>query len=196
MVRIAGGRSTGARATSGDPGPASPRDQESLGDLVALAARDVSQLIRYEINLAKSELKADARRAAMAGGLFVFAAFIGCLVLVLLAFALAYGLWAAGAGGLWLCFIYAAITCVLVAGILVVAAIFGTKRFSGMRQTRKTVTEDLGMLRRRDADGISGGSKSGVSAGSKSGVNGTAAVSPGAAGNEPDALPGTASAGS
>jgi hypothetical protein len=162
MVRIAGARSTGARATSGDP---SPSDQESLGDLVALAARDVSQLIRYEIDLAKSELRADVKRAAMAGALFGFAAFIGCLVLVLLTFALAYGLKAAGipgGGGLYMCFIYAAIICVLVAGALVAAAIFGTKKFSGMRQTRKTVTEDLGMLRRRDANGsISAGSAGG-----------------------------------
>jgi hypothetical protein len=37
---------------------------QSLGDLVALAAKDVSQLIRYEIDLAKSELKVDAQRSA------------------------------------------------------------------------------------------------------------------------------------
>ena len=30
-------------------------DGQSLGDLVALAAKDVSQLIRYEIDLAKTE---------------------------------------------------------------------------------------------------------------------------------------------
>ena len=34
------------------PGPAG--GEQSLGDLVALAAKDVSQLIRYEIDLAKT----------------------------------------------------------------------------------------------------------------------------------------------
>jgi len=188
MVRIAGVRSTGTRATSGDPAPASPSDQESLGDLVALAARDVSQLVRYEINLAKTELRADVRRAAMAGALFGFAAFVGCLVLVLLTFALALGLRAAGipgGGGLYMCFVYAAIICVVVAGALVAAAIFGTKKFSGMRQTRKTVTQDLDMLRRRDANGS-------IGAGSKSG----GAVTSGATGDGPAAVTGTGTAGS
>ena len=41
---------------------------QSLGDLVALAAKDVSQLIRYEIDLAKTELKADAQRVGIAPG--------------------------------------------------------------------------------------------------------------------------------
>ena len=39
---------------------------QSLGDLVALAAKDVSQLIRYEIDLAKTELKGDAQRVGIA----------------------------------------------------------------------------------------------------------------------------------
>ena len=42
-------------------------DDQSLGDLVALAAKDVSQLIRYEIDLAKSELKGDVQRIGLAG---------------------------------------------------------------------------------------------------------------------------------
>lgn len=155
MVRIAGVRITGARTPSGGAEP-SAGGQESLGDLVALAARDVSQLVRYELDLAKSELRADVKRAAMAGALFGFAAFIGCLVLVLLTFALAYGLHAAGVpggGGLYVCFVYAAVILILLAGALAGIAILGLKKFSGMRQTRKTVTEDLGMLRRRDGSG-------------------------------------------
>jgi hypothetical protein len=140
---------------------ASPPDAHSLGDLVALAAKDVSQLIRYEIDLAKSELKADAKRAAITGALFGFAAFMGCLVLVLLTFALAYGLNVSGIPStewLWLCFVYAAVILILLAGILAGVALLVMRRFSGMKQTRKTVTEDLGMLRRRDsADGTAAG---------------------------------------
>jgi hypothetical protein len=42
---------------------------QSLGDLVALAAKDVSQLLRYEIDLAKVELRGDLRRVGLAGAL-------------------------------------------------------------------------------------------------------------------------------
>ena len=38
-------------------------DQQSLGDLVSLALKDLSQLLHYEISLAKSELRMDVRRA-------------------------------------------------------------------------------------------------------------------------------------
>jgi hypothetical protein len=137
-------RSSAAEATA---------DQQSLGDLVALAAKDVSQLVRYEIDLATTELKADMKRAAAVGALFGFAAFIGCLVLVLLTFALALGLHALGVpggGGLWACFIYAALICVLIAAAMIVLARFGLTRFSKMKKTRKTVGDDLDMLRRRD----------------------------------------------
>ena len=162
MVRISGVRGQSGDASSAAPGQAgktaaSSRDaQQSLGDLVAIAAKDVSQLIRYEIDLAKRELRADVKRAAITGALFGFAAFIGCLVLVLFTFALAFGLHSAGVpggGGLYVCFVYAAVILVLVACLLAGIAMLVMRRFSGMRQTRKTVTADLDMLRRRDANG-------------------------------------------
>ena len=49
-----------------------------------MAAKDVSQLIRYEIDLAKTELMGDVQRIGLAGALGVVAAFVACLVLVLL----------------------------------------------------------------------------------------------------------------
>jgi hypothetical protein len=187
MVRITGAREGGTRANDGGAGgrvqsrgdsqpPAA--DAESLGNLVALAAKDISQLIRYEMDLAKSELRADVKRAALSGALFGFAAFIGCLVLVLLTFALAYGLKAAGVpggGGLYVNFVYAAVILVIVAAVLVAAAVFGLRKFSGMRQTRKTVTADLSMLRRRDA----GGAPVGVAGTPATGGDAVAAVAEG-----------------
>ena len=79
--------------------PELARADQSLGDLVALAAKDVSQLIRYEIDLATTELKGDARRVGMAAAAIGLAAFVACLVLVLLSLGLAYGL---NARGIWL----------------------------------------------------------------------------------------------
>ena len=54
--------------------------EPSLGDLVALAAKDVSQLVRYEIDLAKTELRDDVQRIGLAAALSGVAAFVACLV--------------------------------------------------------------------------------------------------------------------
>jgi len=126
------------------PGPAG--GDQSLGDLVALAAKDVSQLIRYEIDLAKTELKGDARRVGIAVAGFGLAAFVGCLVLVLLSIALAFGLVALGVYT-WAAFLIVAGLYIVLGGIGVGLAIIKLKRLSGLRVTRKTVTEGLGMLR-------------------------------------------------
>ena len=126
------------------PGPAG--GDQSLGDLVALAAKDVSQLIRYEIDLAKNELKGDARRVGIAVAGFGLAAFVGCLVLVLLSIALAFGLVALGIWT-WAAFLIVAGLYIVLGGIGVGLAIVKLKRLSGLRVTRKTVTEGLGILR-------------------------------------------------
>ena len=120
---------------------------QSLGDLVALAAKDVSQLIRYEIDLAKTELRGDMRRVGLAAGLAGVAAFVGCLMLVLLCIALAEGLVALGIWR-WAAYLIVAGTCVLLAGAAVGIAVLRLKGLSGLRRTRKSVTEGLGVLRR------------------------------------------------
>ncbi|MGB6578749.1 MAG: phage holin family protein [Streptosporangiaceae bacterium] len=119
---------------------------QSLGDLVALAAKDVSQLIRYEIDLATTELKGDARRVGMAAGAIGLAAFVACLVLVLLSFALAYGLIARGIW-MWAAFLIVSGLYILLAGIALAIALIRVRRLSGLSKTRKTVTEGLGILR-------------------------------------------------
>ncbi len=126
------------------PGPAA--GAQSLGDLVALAAKDVSQLVRFEIDLAKNELRGDVKRIGLAAVLGGVAAFVLCLVLVLVCFAFAYGLITLGIWS-WAAFLIVAGTCVLLAGGAVAVAFLKVRRLSGLRKTRKTVTEGLGMLR-------------------------------------------------
>jgi uncharacterized membrane protein YqjE len=121
-------------------------DGQSLGDLVALAAKDMSQLIRYEIDLAKSELMDDVERIGLAGALAVVAAFVACLVLVLLSIALAFGLVALGIWD-WAAFLIVAGAYVLLAVAVLGIAYVKLKRLSGLNKTRKTVTEGLGVLR-------------------------------------------------
>jgi hypothetical protein len=119
---------------------------QSLGDLVALAAKDVSQLIRYEIDLAKSELMDDVQRVGLAGALGVVAAFVACLVLVLLSIALAFGLVALGIWE-WAAFLIVAGAYVVFAVLALGIAYLKLRRISGLRKTRQTVTEGLEMLR-------------------------------------------------
>ena len=125
--------------------------QQSLGELVALAAKDMSSLVRYEISLAKSELKMDARRIGIVAGIAVVGLFVVCLIVVLLCFALTYGLvYAFGipvyAG--FLCTVGACLLVILVAGSIAFLII---RRVTGMKMTRQTVMDDIGMLRRNDS---------------------------------------------
>ena len=122
-------------------------DGQSLGDLVALAAKDVSQLIRYEIDLAKTELKADAQRIGLAGALGGVAAFVACLVLVLLSIALAFGLVALGIWP-WAAFLIVSGVYVLFTALVLGIAYLKLRRLSGLKKTRETVSEGLAVLGR------------------------------------------------
>jgi hypothetical protein len=154
--------------------PDGAEGQSSLGDLVALAAKDISQLLRYEISLAKSELKLDARRIGVAAALAVVGLFVGCLLVVLLCIAFAYGLVALGIWN-WAAFLIVAGTCLLLIGLAGLVAFTRIRKVTGMKMTRQTVIDDIGMLRRSD-QGAKGASQNG---------SGPAIASP-AAGGKPE----------
>ena len=120
---------------------------QSIGDLVSVAARDVSQLVRYELDLAKLELKADAKRLAFGAGLGVVALFAACLVLMLLCFAFAFGLNALHIW-LWAAFLIVAGTCVLIIGIAALIALRMMHKLGGMSRTRRSLSEGMSLLRR------------------------------------------------
>lgn len=127
--------------------PSGVTDQ-SIGDLVSVAARDVSQLVRYEIDLAKLELKADVKRAGIGAGLLAVAVFAACLLLMLLCFAFAYGLAAIGApGGLWGAFLWVAVAVVLLILVAGLVALLIVRRLSKMRKTRESVSDNAELLR-------------------------------------------------
>jgi Putative Actinobacterial Holin-X, holin superfamily III len=126
--------------------------QQSLGELVAQAAKDMSSLIRYEISLARKEFTLDARRIGIVAGIGVVGLFAGCLLLVLLCFAYAYGLMALGApGGAWGAFLWVSLTVTVLIAAAGAVAYRLIRRVTGMKMTRKTVMDDFGMLRKADA---------------------------------------------
>lgn len=123
--------------------------EASMGELVSFAVKDLARLVRCELDLAKLELKADVRRLGIGGALMGVAAFVGCLVLVLLCFAFAYGLIALGIWP-WAAFLIVAGTCILLAGLAVLIGYTKVRKLSGLKRTRRTVQDDLALLRRDD----------------------------------------------
>jgi len=66
--------------------------ETSVGDLIGNISTDLSQLFRQEVELAKVELKQEAGKAGKAAGSLGAAAFAGYLAVVLLSFAVVFGL--------------------------------------------------------------------------------------------------------
>jgi hypothetical protein len=78
------------------PSPNGSRSEEvsetSIGELIGNISNDLSQLFRQEVELAKAEVKQEAGKAGKAAGMLGGAGFAGYLAVVLLSFALVFGL--------------------------------------------------------------------------------------------------------
>jgi hypothetical protein len=66
--------------------------ENSIGQLIGNVSDDLTQLFRQEVELAKAELKQEAAKAGKAAGMLGGAGFAGYLAVVLLSFALVFGL--------------------------------------------------------------------------------------------------------
>jgi uncharacterized membrane protein YqjE len=129
--------------------PVGSSPDQSVGSLVSLAVGDITQLVRCELDLAKLELRSDARRLGVAGVMLVIAAFVACLVLMLLSFAFAFGLNALGIWP-WASFLIVAGVYVLLAALAVLIGAWRFRGMSALTKTRRTVSDDLSLLRRDD----------------------------------------------
>ena len=69
-----------------------PTSDASLGELFSSLTRDMSALVRDEVQLAKVELTDEAKKAGKVGGMFGGVALAGWMTVVLLSFAAAWGL--------------------------------------------------------------------------------------------------------
>ncbi|SIQ20170.1 phage holin family protein [Micromonospora avicenniae] len=65
---------------------------QSVGELLGDVTRDMSTLVRQEIQLAKVELREEATQAGKAGAMFGVAALAGFLVVLFLSYAAWWGL--------------------------------------------------------------------------------------------------------
>jgi uncharacterized membrane protein YqjE len=132
--------------------PADGAPEQSLGELVSQAVSDVSQLVRYELDLAKLELRADVRKLGSAAVLVGFAGVVGAMVLVMLCWAYGYGLIALGIWP-WAAFLIVSGTLVLLGALAILIGYVLVQRISGLSKTRNTVQADLAMLQRDEGPG-------------------------------------------
>lgn len=128
-------------------GDGTPVDEQSLGELVATATRDLSVLVHQEIELAKAELAEQAKRGAMGAGLFSGAAVFGLLGLFMLCFTAAFAIAEEGGVPVWAGFLCVAGLFVIIGGVL---GFIGARAFasiSGPERTKLSVKSVLGALR-------------------------------------------------
>lgn len=114
-------------------------DNTSLGDLLGEVTRDLSTLMRQEVELAKAELKESASKAGRGGGMLAGAGIAGHFVLLFLSIALWIGLGELMGLG-WSAVVVSAIWGVIAAGLASVGR-RELKTVKGMPQTAETLQE-------------------------------------------------------
>jgi hypothetical protein len=114
-------------------------DSTSLGDLLAEVSRDISTLMRQEVELAKAEAKESATKAGKGGGMLAGAGVAGHFVLLFLSVALWYALGELMGLG-WSAVVVAAIWGII-AAVLASIGRKELKAIKGMPQTVETVQE-------------------------------------------------------
>lgn len=122
------------------PTPAQAKaDSTSLGDLLGEVTRDMSTLMRQEVELAKVELKQSATRAGRGAGLLAGAGVAGHFVLLFLSLAL---WWALGlVMGLGWSSVVLAIIWAITAAVLASMGRKELNKVKGMPQTAETLQE-------------------------------------------------------
>jgi uncharacterized membrane protein YqjE len=113
--------------------------QPSLGAVLGDVTRDMSQLVRQEVELAKVELRQEAKKTGQTAGLFGAAGLAGVMVLLFLSFALWWGLANLMDQG-WAALIVAGVWAVLGAILLAVAR-SRMRQVRGPQQTSQTVRQ-------------------------------------------------------
>lgn len=109
-------------------------EERTLGQLVADASRELSELVRYEVALAKAELRSEVKGVGLGAGLFAVAGYLAFLASILLVIAGGYGLVAAGLAP-WLAFLVLALALLLVTAVL---ALVGRSRLTRLKPPVRT----------------------------------------------------------
>lgn len=124
-------------------GPKPDIDEQSLGELVATATRDLSLLIHKEIELAKTEITAEVKRAGIGAGFLGGAGFVGLFAFVFLSVAAALGISEGADLPFWAGFVCIGGGFGALAGLLAVAGLGKVVKVRGPQRTIRTVKDDI-----------------------------------------------------
>jgi hypothetical protein len=138
--------STTQTRTTGSGQGSFNREDASLGELVAVASRDVSLLIRQEVELVKTEVKATATSAGLGTAFLGGAAFLGVFAFMAITFAAAEGLVAAGIGRAY-SFLIVTGAYLIVAGLLALFGVARLKKVGPPERTIQTVKDDVAWIK-------------------------------------------------
>jgi hypothetical protein len=131
------------------PTPAQAKaESTSLGDLLGDVTRDISTLMRQEVELAKAELKQTTAQAGKGAGMLAGAGVAGHFVLLFLSIALWYAL--GELMGLGWSAVVVAVLWAIVAAILASKGRKELKAVRGMPQTAETIQEIPETLKPRE----------------------------------------------
>ena len=118
-------------------------DEQSLGELVAVATRDLSVLVHKEIELAKAEITGELKRAGVGAGLLGGAGFIGVFALLLLSVSGALAIADGGGIPIWAGFLCMGALYGGGAGLFALLGLGQVVRIGPPQRTIRTVKDDL-----------------------------------------------------
>jgi hypothetical protein len=121
-------------------------EERTVGQLVAEATKEISEIVRAEVALAKTELSLSAKNGAVAGGLFGAAGYLAMLASILLAIAAAYGISALGVPPGW-AFVIVAVVLLLLAGALALVGRSRVLRVGPPERTIRTTKQTIAAVK-------------------------------------------------
>ena len=118
-------------------------DEQSLGELVSTATRDLSLLIHKEMELAKTEIAAEVKRAGLGAGFLGGAGFVGLFAFLFLAVASALAISEGADLPFWAGFVCIGGAFGMLAGLLGLLGLTKVVRVKGPQRTIRSVKDDL-----------------------------------------------------
>lgn len=134
------------RTTASETNQLHEPQPRSIGEIVASIRDELTGLVHREIAIAKTELKAAAIKAGIGGAGFAVAGFLLALALIMLLFALAWGLVALGLPE-WASFLIVAAVLIVLAAVAALIALNRVKAIEPPNTTIETGKGTIGALK-------------------------------------------------
>jgi hypothetical protein len=125
------------------------QEEPTIGKLIADTTHDFSELLRKEIDLAKTELRVSVKAGGMGVALFAAAGFLALLAIVMASFAAAYGIDTVDAIDTWLAFLIVFGAYLLIAAVLAFIGVRKVKKVRAPEQTIAAVKSNKQVLKRK-----------------------------------------------